>query len=40
MGSIFTLEAYPSSIFADNHGLGFGLETNVTADAWVLSDTG
>ena len=40
MGSTFTLEAYPSSIFADNHGLGFGLETNVMADGWVLSDVG
>ncbi len=40
MGTLFTLEAYPSSIFADNHGLGFGLETNVTADGWSLPNTG
>ena len=40
MGSTFTLSAYPSSIFADNHGLGFGLETNVLADTWALNDTG
>ena len=40
MGTIFTLEAYPSSIFADNNGLGFGLETNIMADGWVLTDTG
>ena len=41
MGSTFTLEAYPSSIFADNHGLGFGLETNVMADGLgYLEDVG
>ena len=40
MGTIFTLEALPSSISADDNGLGFGLETNVMADGWALTDTG
>lgn len=40
MGTTFTLEALPSSIFADNHGLGFGLETNVIADGWVMPTDG
>ena len=40
MGTVFTLEALPSSIFADDNGLGFGLETNIMADGWALNDTG
>lgn len=40
MGTTIYLDALPSSIFADNHGIGFGMETNVMADAWILSNTG
>ena len=40
MGTTIYLDALPSSIFADNHGIGFGMETNVMADNWILSNTG
>ena len=40
MGTTVFLDALPSSIFADNNGIGFGMETNVLADSWMLPDTG
>ena len=40
MGSTFALDALPSSIFADDNGVGFGMQANVMADTWTLTQNG
>ncbi len=40
MGSTFTMDALPSSIFADDNGVGFGMQANVTADNWAMNHNG